>query len=146
MKKLYPLLLALIIMGCQGPQVEGEGETAIVIVARETTTTSTTTTTTLPILLADVEGYDWVIEEAPQLTMRGHNNWDSPSFTITYPPWMIELEGVDRIVIHRDNGTRLARQLVTNDRFAIAEAGTFWLEIHAYGPWYIWITEGALEF
>ena len=144
MKKLYPLVLALIIMGCQGPQVEGDGEATVVMVA--VATTSTTTTTIAPIILAEVESYNWIIEEAPQLTMRGHNNWDSPPFTITYPPWMIDLKGVDRIVVHRDNETKLARQLTENDRFAVAEAGTFWLEIHAYGPWTIEITEGALEF
>ena len=146
MKKLYLLLLALAIMGCQA-EVEGEGEATIVMVAvAATTTVTTTTTTTVPILLTTpVEQYDWAVEEAPQLTMQGYNNWNSPSFTITYPPWMIEPGGIDRIVVHRDDGTKLARQLTEHDRFAVAEAGTFWLEIHARGPWELWITEGASE-
>ena len=102
------------------------------------------TTTTVPLGTVLIEDYDWDIPESPQIDMWGHGNWDSSEFTIMWPPWMIEQQGTAKITIHRADGTHLARPIIASRLHAVAESGTFWLEVESLGAWTIWITEGAI--
>lgn len=99
--------------------------------------------TTIPLGTVLVEDYDWNVPESPQIDMWGHGDWNSPEFTIMWPPWMIEQQGATKITIHRADGTHLARPMTVDRLFAVAESGTFWLEVESFGPWTLWITEGA---
>lgn len=134
MKRL--LSIALLLTACATTQTVGDGVAVVQL-------SSPLPATTIPLGTVLLEDYIWIVPEAPQIDMWGHGNWDSPEFTIMYPPWLIEQTGTTKITIHRTNGTHLARPVI-DQRFAIAEGGTFWLEIESYGSWGLHITEGSI--
>ena len=132
------LFIAILLTACATTQTVGDGVAVVQL-------PSPLPTTTIPLGTVLLEDYIWIVPEAPQIDMWGHGNWNSPEFTIMYPPWMIERTGTTKIVIHRANGTHLARPVTVDRQFAVAESGTFWLEIESFSHWTVDITEGAYE-